>query len=489
MSGALIVCGPAMLDEHIYATPHASPEAAKFSVREVGAQNYPGAAANVASICAQHHGATVLLTALYEVADYQALQCAFDDLRANVCVMHPSTLDRIPMARRRRYIQRHHDGEYKDTILRSASMTVVDTQQSACALGRLLASSCQGLPSAGILLTDYGWPILAYAGGLERYEGWLLYCPRDLEWVSSYAEHLPPNTVVLCNVLEFCRATSPGDVEPHVMAQDIDAVTEAMSEWVRQQRRPLIVTRDVHGSLYCLPRDDDDCYVMTASTPYLSTTLTVGGGDAFAACLLSALAKYPTGSLAGALGTMIYRAHWLAAECLRANRKLGAFDEMPTYRSGDAWAIAEPYMLTNGCFDLLHKGHESTLTTAAATAYGSGVALVVGVNDDESVRRLKGDGRPVRTQQERMLDVAFALRHAVLMQRRQIHIMGFDGSVHRLIEAIGRPPAAIIKGGDYAPADVVGAELCGLPPMLMPYLKGISTTNILAEAENAGSAG
>ena len=103
-------------------------------------------------------------------------------------------------------------------------------------------------------------------------------------------------------------------------------------------------------------------------------------------------------------------------------------------------------VFTNGCFDLLHVGHARYLEEAAAL----GDVLFVGVNSDESVRRLKGSTRPVIDEASRaaMLAALAAVDHVVVFE---------DDTPHRLLEAIR--PDVLVKGGTYTPDEVVGHEV------------------------------
>ncbi|MDW8333962.1 MAG: D-glycero-beta-D-manno-heptose 1-phosphate adenylyltransferase [Bacteroidia bacterium] len=103
-------------------------------------------------------------------------------------------------------------------------------------------------------------------------------------------------------------------------------------------------------------------------------------------------------------------------------------------------------VFTNGCFDILHCGHVEYL----AAARGMGDALVVGLNSDASVRRLKGPNRPIND---------FESRAKVLAALRSVDaIVGFDEDTPiRLIEAIR--PEVLVKGADYDPDQIVGADL------------------------------
>lgn len=127
-------------------------------------------------------------------------------------------------------------------------------------------------------------------------------------------------------------------------------------------------------------------------------------------------------------------------------------------------------VFTNGVFDLLHPGHIDVLTGARA----QGDRLVVGVNSDASVRRLgKGPDRPVRTEAERAYVLAgLAAVDAVVV---------FDEDTP--LELVGTIlPDVIVKGGDYAPDTVVGADVVrarGGRVVIIPLTPGQSTTSII----------
>ncbi|HEU5242514.1 MAG TPA: adenylyltransferase/cytidyltransferase family protein, partial [Ornithinibacter sp.] len=129
---------------------------------------------------------------------------------------------------------------------------------------------------------------------------------------------------------------------------------------------------------------------------------------------------------------------------------------------------------TGGCFDLLHAGHVSMLE--AARALGDG--LVVLLNSDESVRRLKGPGRPVHSQQDRA---------RVLLGLSCVDaVVTFDEDDPR--QALGSlRPDVWAKGGDYEDADLPEAPLVrswGGRVVLLPYLSGRSTTTALQSIQS-----
>ena len=131
--------------------------------------------------------------------------------------------------------------------------------------------------------------------------------------------------------------------------------------------------------------------------------------------------------------------------------------------------VRGPVVFTNGVFDLIHPGHVDVLIAARA----AGDALLVGLNSDASVRRLKGAERPVRGQAER------ALVLAALESVDAVAVFDEDTPLE-LINATR--PDVIVKGGDYTPDTVVGrreVESWGGRVVIVPLTPGQSTTAII----------
>jgi len=124
---------------------------------------------------------------------------------------------------------------------------------------------------------------------------------------------------------------------------------------------------------------------------------------------------------------------------------------------------------TNGCFDILHRGHIHYLSRARDAAD----ILIVGLNADESVRRLKGINRPVNDQQARAEVLASLLFVDYV-------IVFHEDTPINLITAIR--PDLLIKGGDYKPEDIVGAsevKAYGGRVLTIPLLEGYSTSDMI----------
>jgi len=129
----------------------------------------------------------------------------------------------------------------------------------------------------------------------------------------------------------------------------------------------------------------------------------------------------------------------------------------------------EKIVFTNGCFDILHRGHTEYLAKAAAL----GTKLVVGLNTDRSVKRLKGENRPVNDEEAR------AILLASLLCTDKIVLFDEDTPLE-LIRYI--QPDVLVKGNDYKPEDIVGYDIVkakGGEIITIELTTGFSTTGIL----------
>ena len=131
-------------------------------------------------------------------------------------------------------------------------------------------------------------------------------------------------------------------------------------------------------------------------------------------------------------------------------------------------------VFTNGCFDLLHKGHIDLLLNAAAF----GDKLFVGLNSDKSVKKLKGDSRPIQNEKNRaqkLLELKY-VNHVIIFE---------DLTPKKLIHIIS--PDVLVKGGDYKTNEIVGAKHVisrGGVVKIVPLTPGFSTTSIIEKSSN-----
>ncbi len=134
-----------------------------------------------------------------------------------------------------------------------------------------------------------------------------------------------------------------------------------------------------------------------------------------------------------------------------------------------ARAKGKKTVFTNGCFDLLHRGHLHTLRAAKAC----GDILIVGINSDRSVKGLKGAGRPILPESDRaeLIGALEMVDYVVLFD---------EADPYNLISAL--MPEVLAKGGDWGRDKIVGSDIVeqnGGTVAVIPYLQGFSTTEII----------
>ena len=207
-----------------------------------------------------------------------------------------------------------------------------------------------------------------------------------------------------------------------------------------------------------------------------------GAGDTVAAVLIAAaagglmlpeavyMANRAAGIVVGKVGTYPVHRDELLQDLLDEERKLGyGFRPLSWKEIADLSQIwrkgGEKIVFTNGCFDILHVGHVSYLEKAAKL----GKHLVVGLNSDDSVRRLKGETRPLVHELDRARVLAsLACVDAV--------VIFHEDTPARLIKMIR--PDILVKGGDYRPDQVVGREYAGKVEII-EFEEGYSTTGLV----------
>lgn len=176
-----------------------------------------------------------------------------------------------------------------------------------------------------------------------------------------------------------------------------------------------------------------------------------GAGDIFIASMTYYLAKGDSIKIA------CTKANKLAS---RSVRHFGTYVLTPE----DIKTVDKKIVFTNGCFDILHKGHIDYLQKSKEL----GDVLIVGLNSDESVRKLKGNKRPVNSQSDR----ATVLR---ALECVDSVIEFYEDTPYELIKLI--KPDIITKGGDYTVDQVVGNDLAEV--VIIPYVDGYSTTSVI----------
>lgn len=153
--------------------------------------------------------------------------------------------------------------------------------------------------------------------------------------------------------------------------------------------------------------------------------------------------------------------------------KLKSLDELITI-ADQARGNGKIVVFTNGCFDLLHRGHVHILRQAKA----AGDLLIVAVNSDRSVKAIKGPSRPVNSEIDRLELIA-------AMEMVNYVILFDEPDPSKLIAAI--KPNVLAKGADWGTDEVVGADIVkreGGRVILVSYLKGYSTSELIERIQN-----
>lgn len=274
------------------------------------------------------------------------------------------------------------------------------------------------------------------------------------------------------NVKEMCEAA--GKVVPNV--------TPALVELAQQARetfdiRYVVVTRSEKG-VTLVGKDD----VITKAATAQEVFDVSGAGDTVASVLLAAisgklsladaleLSNKAAGIVVSKVGTYPVHKEELLREIL-ADSQPESFDYRPMTwdemaRLTRTWQQAgETVVFTNGCFDILHAGHVQYLQQAAQL----GNHLIIGVNTDDSVRRLKGQTRPFNHETDR------ARLLASLRDVDAVALFGEDTPTE-LIKKIR--PDILVKGGDYKKEEVAGREYARTVEIL-PFKEGYSTTGLV----------
>jgi D-beta-D-heptose 7-phosphate kinase/D-beta-D-heptose 1-phosphate adenosyltransferase len=286
-------------------------------------------------------------------------------------------------------------------------------------------------------------------------------------------------TLLTPNRKEFSEATrSRADSSESIAAAAQDAMQLADCE-------AILVTQSEHG-MTLVPRTGETVHVPAFPVKVRDVS---GAGDTVVAVLSVAraagadwedalrLANAAAAVAVAKKGTAIVtpaelRRQILPHASLVAEEKIVASGHELAARLAD-WRKQDLRVgFTNGCFDILHPGHVKVLTAAR----GACDRLIVGLNSDASVKRLKGEGRPVQSERARA-EVLAALEAVDLV------VIFEEDTPLKLIEEI--KPSVLVKGGDYTREQVVGYEIVeahGGEVILVEVLAGFSTTSLVDRA-------
>jgi len=479
ISGRTVLCiGDIMLDEFVYGeVSRISPEAPTPVIAAQRSEIHIGGAGNVARNIASLGACCVFVGLVGEDDAGARLKAALADYVGieSALVCDPSR----PTTRKVRFVSEHF----------STHMLRADWEQASAASDevetKLIEAILPQIPRADIvLLSDYAKGVLTarvirHTIDAARQAGKpVIVDPKSLNWaIYRGATLLTPNRK------EFAEATrSRADTPQGIAEASEDVMRLADCE-------AILVTQGEHG-MTLVPRKGEAVHVPAFPVKVRDVS---GAGDTVAAALAVSLAagadwdtalRMASAAAAVAVGKQ-GTASVSAAELRRKilpHATLAAEEKVVTAPGALAAQLAEwrreglRVGFTNGCFDILHPGHVKVLTAARAACD----RLIVGLNSDASVRRLKGADRPVQDERARA-EVLAALEAVDLV------VIFEEDTPIELITQI--TPSVLVKGGDYTREQVVGHEVveaAGGVVVLVDILQGFSTTALVHRARGGG---
>ncbi len=454
------VLGDIMLDRYWEGpTGRISPEAPVPVVRVEQVADRPGGAGNVALNIAAlgaraglsgYTGDDGAADALQDMLAAAGVDCAF--LR----IPGMDTITKLRVISRQQQLIRL---DFEQPLAADGSLPVLEPEKALQECDALVLSDyAKGtLAQPGPLISEArarGIPVLVDPKGTDfaRYRGASLLTP---------------------NLEEFEAVVGACPVESRLVRRGEELMREL-------ELGALLVTRGDHGMTLLRP-GQDELHLPARAREVFDVT---GAGDTVIAVLAAAvaagaslpdavsLANIAAGIAVGKLGTAVVSVPELRRAVQQdqgSERGVVSLEQLQVAVS-DARSHGERLVFTNGCFDIIHAGHVAYLEQARQL----GDRLVVAVNSDDSVRRLKGRGRPVNPQERRM---------AVLSGLEAVDwVVSFEEDTpHALLETLR--PDLLVKGGDYAPEEVVGREVVeahGGEVRVLDLVDDVSTTAIVS---------
>jgi D-beta-D-heptose 7-phosphate kinase/D-beta-D-heptose 1-phosphate adenosyltransferase len=469
-----VLCvGDVMLDEFVYGeVSRISPEAPAPVIAAQRSETNIGGAGNVARNIASLGGRCIFtgLIGEDEVGVRMAVSLAQEPGIESILVHDPAR----PTTRKVRFVSEHFSTHMLRADWELAQPASGETEQ------KLIDAVVPNIARADIvLLSDYAKGVLTarvirhVIDTAKRLGKRIIVDPKSANLaIYRGASLLTPNRK------EFAEATrSRADSDASIAEAARDAMILADCE-------AMLVTQGEHG-MTLVTRGGESIHVPAlpvkirdvsgaGDTVAAALALTLAAGADWEAALrvASAAAAVAVGKKGTATVTLAeLRRKILPHASLAAEEKIASADVLDSHLA--EWRQQGLRVgFTNGCFDILHPGHVKVLTAAR----GACDRLVVGLNSDASVRRLKGEGRPVQDERARA-EVLAALEAVDLV------VIFEEDTPLRLIAQVR--PGVLVKGGDYTREQVVGhdiVEQAGGKVMLVDVLEGHSTTSLVKRA-------
>ena len=460
----ILVVGDVMLDNYYVGdVRRISPEAPVPVFRKRSERSVLGGAANVAANLVAANQQTSMMSIIGRDANGQTMMQLFENLGINAGLV--SNLQRSTTIKTRFLADNNQqllrlDVEDTDPITKVESNRILKKLQKVIDDFDLILMSDY---LKGLLTQEFTQGVIKLA---RKHDIPVVIDVRDPKYGKYYgATLLKPN-------LNELRSLTGKNV------QTDEEIVEAAEE-LRKRSNCQYVLATLGAKGMVLVGDGEPYFVKSLAREVYDVS---GAGDTTIAYLATCMANempiresvdianYAAGIQVGKVGTS--SVSWQEVRDLISNEdhgiahKILSAEELNSFRKDNA---QKKIVFTNGCFDILHVGHKRYLQQAATL----GDILVVGVNSDASVRRLKGPTRPVNNEQDRaeMLSALGFIDYVVIFD---------EDTPYELIKKI--QPDVLVKGGDYKPEEVIGKDIVearGGRLELISFVEGKSTTNII----------
>ncbi|AMM81785.1 MULTISPECIES: bifunctional D-glycero-beta-D-manno-heptose-7-phosphate kinase/D-glycero-beta-D-manno-heptose 1-phosphate adenylyltransferase HldE [Pasteurella] len=460
----VLVLGDVMLDRYWFgATNRISPEAPVPVVRVQDNEERAGGAANVAMNIAALNVPVKLLgltgrdetgLALESLLAKSRIECDFVQLHT-----HPTITKLRILSRHQQLLRLDFEEDFQNV--------------TSDALLQKLDSALQNY--GALVLSDYG------KGTLNQVQKMIQLArqaniPVLIDPKGTDFERYRGATLLTPNMSEFEAVVGKCDSEDEIIEKGLKLIEQI-------DLSALLVTRSEKGMTLLRPNqpafhlatEAKEVFDVTGAGDTVISVLATGLADGRSFEEACYLANVAAGIVVGKLGTSTVSTVELEnAIHGRSNTGFGIMSEAELKRVvAQAKARGEKIVMTNGCFDILHPGHVSYLENARKL----GDRLIVAVNSDDSVKRLKGETRPINDLQSRM---------AVLAGLSSVDwLVAFhEDTPQRLIAEV--LPDLLVKGGDYKPEDIAGSQevwASGGDVKVLNFENGCSTSNVISKIQ------
>ena len=463
----LLVIGDVMLDRYWHGSAsRVSPEAPVPVVQVTNREDRPGGAGNVALNIAAL-GSAVRLVGV--VGDDETGLELYSRLKAAGVYCDFLQSEEKPTITKLRIISQHQQLIRLDFEKAFEASDIIGLQDKA----KSLVDDSQVM-----VLSDYGKGALQDISDLIDL-GRSRNIPVIVDPKGSDFTKYRGATLITPNLTEFEAVMGGSHNEEELVNKGLRLVRELNLE-------AILITRGEHGMTLIrpdspelhLPARAQEVFDVTGAGDTVISVLaaSMAAGDGFADA--TALANLAAGLVVGKLGTAAISGPELRRAMLadqNSGRGVMTAEQLQIVVQ-DAKAHGEKIIFTNGCFDIIHAGHVGYL----AVAKQLGDRLVVAINDDDSVRRLKGAGRPINPVERRM---------AVLAGLEAVDwVVSFsEDTPEPLLESL--QPEVLVKGGDYTKDQVVGGsyvESYGGMVRVLEFLDNCSTSAIMEKMKEVG---